>query len=587
MKRKLLPLLICFCILTGCGDNTQSEAMVEEPVSVPGNAGDSTVTDASDSPMIIAPEAETSEESEYPQLVESKDTVTMTPEPESPDAEELPELPLFFGGPFLHIENGDGREMHLENLYRSGTEQEMTPENRSYALVDLDGDGVDEVVLSLAMGNSEYPYGFEILHECEKMGDYPMPFGYPVNLRAFHDLCTDGTFQVSGGAYDWKICKIESFDQNGFTTRTLMGRASHTDENGEMIFSFFIGEESCSEEELLDAVEERNATAERVKFFSLGMKSYKSSFVVEDEGEYTLSNGLRLGLSYNEIKELIGPPQMKETMELEVANFYKLFYRGLGVLTLCAYPGESIEDASLLCIQVLERGTETAHGIEVGADLKTLREAGMEPTEENGFFDFNFPTIASGDTMAYDGTVEIYNGFAGIEEGRHLFYMMSDGLVGSILIRPAVALDAFPPVYPPLLGDSISLNPNDLVGEKLGELERVTVKSCVNNGGERLLEYENTLSNFQMTMLTQLFAELSVQQLSAPPEVQMNDCDRNYEITLHFSDGESSVFQTADEGALIYYGEGDVWFAGKSEAIKEFLATYYRWSKYDLSFMAW
>ncbi len=524
MKKKLIPLFICLGMLAGCGETVLPAQPTPTPVPIP---SPSTATD-------------------IPMPSESKSPAEVNSEPEEPEG-VVPALPDFFGGTFLHIENGVGREMSLEELYREGTEQEMVHENRSYALVDLDGDGGDEVVLSLAMGTSEYPYGYEILHYSEAMAPYPVPYAYPVALRALNGLRTDGTFTASGGAYDWEIRKIEGFDETGFTTKTLMGCFSAPDENGDMVYSFFVGEESCTEEEFRAAFEAYDVSAELVEFYSLNMKKGESSFIAEDESEYTLSNGLKLGLSYEELKSLIGPPQMKETLELEVAKFHKLFYRGLGVLTLCSESNESIDEAELICIQILGKGIETARGIGVGAALQTMLDAGMEPSEENAVFNFCFPTIRSGDIMAYDGVVDFSNGLAGMEDGRHLFYMISEGLVESILIRPAVALDAFPPVYPPNRGYTYAVTDED--GR---EIEKIVIKRLCDGG-------ENTLSRSQMLMLSELVWSI--------PSDEENS---NYEIILHYADGEEEILRPADSGKL-----------------EDFLENHYKWSKNDLSFMDW
>lgn len=556
MKNKAAALLLCLLLFSGCGENPVQEA--------PTPAADAMQTPASTAALSTATEVS-----------------TPTPEPDEAETEFAPELPSFFGGPVFHIENGEGQETNLESIYREGSEQEMKPENRSYALVDLDGDGTDEVVLSLAMGDSEYPYGFEIVHWSEEMGEYPMPFGYAVNLRGFNDLRTDGSFTASGGACDWEICKIGSFDETGFTTVSLMGRHSAHDENGELVFSFFIGEESCSEDEFFAAVEEYMAETEPVEFFSFGLQSCRSSFVAEGENEYTLSNGLKLGLSYEEVKAIVGPPQMKETMELEVANFYKLFYRGLGVLSFVSEPEGSIDDASLVCIQILERGVETARGIAVGDELGILHEKGIEPADENSLFDLCFPSIRSGDIMAYDGVVDFYNGLAGMEEGRHLFLMMSDGLVSSILIRPAVAMDAFPPVYPSSL---VCNYVSELEG--IGQIDKISIKTLRYDEGEQFLESENTLSLPQMTLLSDLLSELQTQWGEQQPG-EVNEGKRSYEISLHLADGGIRTLYAADEGEFIYFSDGETVFAGRSEEVKDFLENHYRWSKYDLSYMAW
>lgn len=198
-------------------------------------------------------------------------------------------------------------------------------------------------------------------------------------------------------------------------------------------------------------------------------KEPETSLVAEDESEYVLSNGLKIGLSYEETIALAGPPAMQDAQENEVAVFYKLFYKHLGVLTLYGQPGDPLEKTSLLCIQLLNYEAETARGLAVGDTATDAYEAyGLRKSNDCGLFKLHYlGPYNHGDISAYDGAFAVDNGKAGLEEGRLIFFLFSGDALSSIIIRPAVALDCFPPVYPPLITSSTTIYSNELMGEKL------------------------------------------------------------------------------------------------------------------------
>ena len=71
---------------------------------------------------------------------------------------------LFRNGEFTQVTSTSSGEVSLSELYKEGTELEMLKGHRQFAIIDLDDDGTAEVVLPLAVGDRQTPYGFEILH---------------------------------------------------------------------------------------------------------------------------------------------------------------------------------------------------------------------------------------------------------------------------------------------------------------------------------------------------------------------------------------------------------------------------------------
>ena len=125
-----------------------------------------------------------------------------------------------------------------------------------FAVLDLDGDGEDEVVLWLQ--NGTYDCGFEVLHS--QNGEI---YGYTLWYREFMELKTDGTFVFSGGAADSGIGKI-SFSEIGYNINKQAYSQSEYNAENELTVQYFIDNESCSESEFHDMLnaQEQKANVE-------------------------------------------------------------------------------------------------------------------------------------------------------------------------------------------------------------------------------------------------------------------------------------------------------------------------------------
>lgn len=120
-----------------------------------------------------------------------------------------------------------------------------------FTAIDLDGDGVREMVLRLQVGESDF-YGFEILRQQDGQ-----VYGYTLVYRAFMDLKTDGTFSFSSGAADSGFGSV-SFPDKFYRIDRIAYSESSYDAGNELTVSYFVNGQAAAEAEFLSAVEAQN-----------------------------------------------------------------------------------------------------------------------------------------------------------------------------------------------------------------------------------------------------------------------------------------------------------------------------------------
>lgn len=142
-----------------------------------------------------------------------------------------------------------------------------------FAIIDIDGDGEDEIVLWLQI-NGTYDYGFEILHY--QNGEI---YGYTLSYRAFMNLKTDGTFLFSGGYADSGIGKM-TFSETGYSVSNQAYSQSGYGSDNELTVQYFINDESCSEDEFNDVIngQEQKADVEWYDFSENNINAVMSHF---------------------------------------------------------------------------------------------------------------------------------------------------------------------------------------------------------------------------------------------------------------------------------------------------------------------
>lgn len=113
-------------------------------------------------------------------------------------------------GAFVQAENGE--QVTLDTAcFQQGDEPAARASTERFAVVDMDGDGIMEAVLELAV----YGGGMMVLHHHDGQ-----VFGYSYGARALNSLKADGTYSYSNGAADGGYCRL-SFDDPRVTEEEL------------------------------------------------------------------------------------------------------------------------------------------------------------------------------------------------------------------------------------------------------------------------------------------------------------------------------------------------------------------------------
>ena len=145
-------------------------------------------------------------------------------------------------------EDGEYQEaVNIENIEKTFTSSEdITGEVTGFTIVDMDGDGENEIVLSISTGSIDE--GFEVLHYQDGI-----VYGYHFWYRALEDLKEDGTFIGSGGASSSSINRIV-FLEKGYAVDTLYESSSRYGVDGVNEVQYYENGTVCSEEEFNDAL---------------------------------------------------------------------------------------------------------------------------------------------------------------------------------------------------------------------------------------------------------------------------------------------------------------------------------------------
>ena len=251
--------------LSSCGSNGESVSGAAESFSTIGQDDDRQSLGASSMSNISSNEG-----NENPPPSPETDNVQME-EPASGSSEqsnisfneENDESPLSLEESFIAIllDNGDfidagsknKKLLNLEIIKEAVTSsEEVTAHVTNFAIVDLDGDGENEIILWIVTGDSPagsgHDAGFEILHYNDGA-----VYGYMLYYRQFYQLKTDGTFTASGGAGNTAIEKL-SFTEDGYIKDTLYEISSYYDSNNERKVQYYANGEISSEEEFDNAL---------------------------------------------------------------------------------------------------------------------------------------------------------------------------------------------------------------------------------------------------------------------------------------------------------------------------------------------
>lgn len=139
------------------------------------------------------------------------------------------------------FETGIGQNLNIKDLWKVvSSDSTVKAEVEKFTVIDLDGDGIDEVVLWIKANGIDY--GCEILRY-----DGEDVYGYLMWYRAFNGLKEDGTFSFSGGAADSGFGKLK-FEGKTCNTEKISYSESDYDSDDEITVSFFVNGEDTSKE---------------------------------------------------------------------------------------------------------------------------------------------------------------------------------------------------------------------------------------------------------------------------------------------------------------------------------------------------
>ena len=162
------------------------------------------------------------------------------------------------------------QELNLTEIKKIITDDEITVNITQFAIIDLDRDGENEIVLWIQI-NGISDYGFEILQY--QNGDV---YGYTLPYREFMNLKTDGTFLFSGGVADFGIGKV-IFSENGYMINQQSYSESQYDSNNELKTQYYVNGESCSEEVFNEAMRHQEEKT-NVEWNDLSVDGITSAF---------------------------------------------------------------------------------------------------------------------------------------------------------------------------------------------------------------------------------------------------------------------------------------------------------------------
>ena len=130
-----------------------------------------------------------------------------------------------------------------------------------FAIIDIDGDGEEEIVLLLKI-NGISDYGYEILHHHN--GEI---YGYTLPYRAVMKLKTDGTFLFSGGSSDYGIGKM-NFSKTEYNINSQASSKSGYDSNNKLTMQYFVNNKSCTKDKFDDMIyaQEKKSDVKWYKF---------------------------------------------------------------------------------------------------------------------------------------------------------------------------------------------------------------------------------------------------------------------------------------------------------------------------------
>lgn len=147
------------------------------------------------------------------------------------------------------------QRVYLNDFLADNGVYEISLQVTDFAVLDMDGDNVPEVVLELSVGSS--PEFYEVFHYMSGK-----VYGYLITYRGLQELKSDGTFLFSSGAadYGWGIL---AFQTSGFTTEPI-GYSLSNQDGENLTVSYYIDNERVTKEAFDSAMDEQSTKGDAV-----------------------------------------------------------------------------------------------------------------------------------------------------------------------------------------------------------------------------------------------------------------------------------------------------------------------------------
>lgn len=164
-----------------------------------------------------------------------------------------------------------GQSLSISEIGQTVTDDESITVNVSqFTVIDLDGDGIDEVVLWLQIDEIN-DYGFEVLRYRDGS-----VYGYTFVYRAFMELKEDGTFSFSSGAADSGIGKL-IFSDDEYSFDIIANSESEYDSNNELIIQYFADGELSTEDEFSNIINSQDGKTD-VQWYDFSVNDINTVF---------------------------------------------------------------------------------------------------------------------------------------------------------------------------------------------------------------------------------------------------------------------------------------------------------------------
>ncbi len=131
------------------------------------------------------------------------------------------------------------KNLYLNDFLNNNEIYEVAFTVTQFAVLDMNGDGMSEVVLELSVADE--PQFYEVLHNIDGV-----VYGYLIVYRGLEELKSDGTFYFSSGAADGGWGKLV-FESTAITT-DISGYSESTQDANGLTISYFVNDEAVTAE---------------------------------------------------------------------------------------------------------------------------------------------------------------------------------------------------------------------------------------------------------------------------------------------------------------------------------------------------